>query len=80
MIAIPNYKDVKIIINSPVSQIFNSFDVIPYQTPPLRNTACISVNFKKDNGYYSSDKYYPEKIVSIKEIAVMRDHRIAVIT
>jgi len=80
MIAIPNYKDVKIIINNAGSQIFNSFDVIPYQTPPLRNTNGISVNFKKDNGYYSSDKNYPENIVSIREIAVMRDHRIAVIS
>ena len=80
MISIPNYKDVKIIINNTESEIFNSFNVIPYQTPALRNTNGISEDFQKDNSFYSSNKNYPENIVSIKEIAVMRDYRIAVVT
>ena len=80
MISIPNYKDVKIIINNTESEIFNSFNVIPYQTPALRNTNGISDDFQKDNSFYSSNKNYPENIVSIKEIAVMRDYRIAVVT
>ncbi|MBK8554228.1 MAG: T9SS type A sorting domain-containing protein [Ignavibacteria bacterium] len=80
MIAIPNYKDVRVVINNAESQVFNSFDVIPYQTPPLRNTNGITDVFQKDNSYYSSNKNSPENIVSIKEIAVMRDYRIAVVT
>ncbi len=80
MISIPNYKDVKIIINNTESEIFNSFNVIPYQTPALRNTNGIADDFQKDNSFYSSNKNYPENIVSIKEIAVMRDYRIAVVT
>jgi len=80
MIAIPNYKDVRIIINNAESQIYNSYDVMPYQTPPLRNTKGITVNFHKDTEYYSSNKNHPDNIVSIKEIAVMRDYRIAVVT
>ncbi|HMS34785.1 MAG TPA: C25 family cysteine peptidase [Ignavibacteria bacterium] len=80
MIAIPNYKDVKIIFNNTDSEIYNSFNVIPYQTPALRNTNGISGDFQKDRSFYSADKYYPENIVSIKEIAVLRDYRIAVVT
>ncbi|MEO8664748.1 MAG: C25 family peptidase propeptide domain-containing protein, partial [Ignavibacteria bacterium] len=80
MIAIPNYKDVKVVITSSDHQTFGSYDIIPYQTPALRNTNGISDIFKKDNSYYSSNKYYPDNIVSIKEISVMRDYRIAVVT
>ncbi len=80
MIAIPDHKDVKIIINKSDSQIFGSYDVIPYQTPALRNTNDKSVLFSRDISFYSENKNYPENIVSIKEFAVMRDYRIAVVT
>jgi gingipain R len=80
MIAIPNYKGVRVVINNSSYQTFESYDVIPYQTPPLRNTNGISNAFEKDSLYYSANKNYPENIVSIKEIAVLRDYRVAVVT
>ncbi|MBK8553716.1 MAG: hypothetical protein IPL53_22760 [Ignavibacteria bacterium] len=79
MIAIPNYKDVRVDKYSSLS--FNSFDVIPYQTPlQLRNTNGNTDVFQKDNSYYSSNKNNPENIVSIRKFPVMRDYRIAVVT
>ncbi|MEO8211012.1 MAG: C25 family peptidase propeptide domain-containing protein, partial [bacterium] len=80
MIAIPNFKKVRVVINNSQSSTFESFDVVPYQPLPLRNTNGISNTFVKDNSYYASNKNFPLNIVSIKEIAVMRDYRIAVVT
>ncbi|MEO8446673.1 MAG: C25 family cysteine peptidase [bacterium] len=79
-ISIPNHKNITININSADKQVFDSYNVLPYQTPPLRNSNGISQAFEKDDSYYSLNKDLPENIVSIKEIAVMRDHRIAVVT
>jgi hypothetical protein len=79
-IAIPDYKDVRVQIESTVSEEFTSYDVIPYQAPPSRNTNGVNTTFIKDNGAYSLNAYAPSQIVSVKEIAVMRDYRIAVVT
>ena len=76
-ISIPNYKNVKIIVLNAESQNFNSYNVLPYQTPPLRNTNGVSNVFEKDNSYYSSNKNFPDEIVSVKEIAILRDHIVA---
>lgn len=80
LIAIPNFKDVKVVINDSRYETIESFDVIPYQTPPLRNTNGTAASFEKDNSFYSTNKNYPENIVSIKEIGVIRDYRVAVVT
>ncbi len=79
-IAIPDHKDVRVVINNSDYQTFDSYEVLPYQTPALRNTNGIPDSFERDDIFYSSNKNFPEEIVRIKEIAVLRDYRIAVVT
>lgn len=79
-IAIPDHKNVRVQIENAVSQEFSSYDVIPYQVPPSRNINAVTPSFVKDNNAYSVNSYSPSQIVSVKEIAVMRDYRIAVVT
>lgn len=80
MVVIPNYKDVKINITSTSSQEFDGYTVIPSQEIPLRNTSGEITTAVKDASYYSTNAYTPSEIVNVKEIAVFRDHRVAVIT
>ncbi|HRJ99835.1 MAG TPA: C25 family cysteine peptidase [Ignavibacteria bacterium] len=80
MISIPNYKNVTINIISSFKKVFPVNEIIPYQDLPLRNSDGKYNEVSYDKSYYSSDRKFPGEIVSLKEIAVMRDHRIAVIS
>ncbi|MBK9333059.1 MAG: T9SS type A sorting domain-containing protein [Ignavibacteria bacterium] len=80
MISIPNYKNVSIKILNSSRKIFSVNEIIPYQEIPLRNSDGKINEVSYDGSYYRSDRNFPGEIVSLKEIAVMRDHRIAVIS
>ncbi|MBZ0203613.1 MAG: T9SS type A sorting domain-containing protein [Ignavibacteria bacterium] len=78
-VQIPNNKQVHITVLSSSSISKSNFELLPYQTPPLRNSIS-KQSFVKDKAYYSSASFMPEQIVQLKEIAVISGVRIAVIT
>lgn len=80
MISIPNFKNVSIKILNSSEKNYSVNKIYPSQEFPLRNSNAEVKDFSYDKNYYTSDKNYPSEIVSIKEIAVMRDHRVAVIS
>lgn len=80
LISIPNFKNVSIKILNSTEKIYTVNKIYPGQEFPLRNSNIEVKEFSYDKNYYSTDRNYPSEIVSIKEIAVMRDHRVAVIS
>ncbi len=79
-VQIPNFKDVKIRINRSSYSEFQNMIVQPFQKIPLRSESGKTDAVNKNEIYYGTDKYLPENIVSVKEIAAFRDLRIAVIS
>ncbi|MBS1518845.1 MAG: T9SS type A sorting domain-containing protein [Bacteroidetes bacterium] len=80
MISIPNYKNVTVKILGTEFSKFKVNIIIPDQDFPLRNSKARADGFSLDENYYSVNSDLPAEVVSVKEIAVFRDYRIAVIS
>ncbi len=79
-VQIPNYKNVRVVINNAVHEIYTGYRVAPYSVPQLRDTKGGNVTANENPSYYETNDFLLNEIVSVKEIAVFRDIRIAVIS
>lgn len=78
-VQIPNGKSVRLVISRTEYSEHENYRVAPYSAPPLRSEKAGQSSATEGPVSYSTDRYSPEAAVLLKEIAVMRDLRIAVI-
>jgi len=79
-VQIPNNRNVRVVIRNRAYEVYSNFRVAPYSAPPLRDTRGIEQPAAVNSSYYSTNEFLPNEIVSVREIAVFRDVRIAVVS
>ncbi|MBK9226484.1 MAG: T9SS type A sorting domain-containing protein [Ignavibacteria bacterium] len=79
-VQIPNNRNVRVLIRNSAYEVFSNFRVAPYSAPPLRDTRGNEQAAAVNSSYYSTNEFLPNEIVSVREIAVFRDVRIAVVS
>ncbi len=79
-VQIPNNRNVRVVIRNRAYEVYSNFRVAPYSAPPLRDTRGNEQAAAVNSSYYSTNEFLPNEIVSVREIAVFRDVRIAVVS
>jgi hypothetical protein len=80
MLAIPNYADISIRINSSSYEIIENYDIAPVQEPTPEGSEPIINNMLINEDVYNTDAFYPGDVVTVGQPMIMRDFRTASIT
>lgn len=79
-VAIPQEANININYNTMSPTIFNNYNIYPAQPPKPETEGFIDPHFIKNESFYSQNEFYPQDIVEITSLSIMRGCRIARIT
>ena len=74
MVALPGTKNVKASVVSVETILLEGYNVIPFQEPTTDDKGAPEFSFNQE--VYSKDAWYPEVMVTLGEIGIMRDLRV----
>jgi len=79
-VAVPQGADINLNYNAMTPTIFNNYEIYPAQPPKPDKEGFIDPPFTKNESFYAQNEFYPEYIVEITSLSIMRGCRIARIT
>ena len=76
-VAVPQGANINLNYNIMTSTIFNNFNIYPSQPPKPETEGFIDPPFTKNDSFYTQNEFYPQEIVEITSLSVIRGCRIA---
>ncbi len=79
MIAVPDGAEIDIVVTKTTFKEYKDYDIYPALAPERDTYGAKPSEFKKDKETYSSDAFYPAKLVDLVNTPVLRGSKMAVV-